>query len=96
MPIEFDGKIVDIDPAAERLVRGTGGQNLAERFMRRDTGDEATLTVKEITSDAIDGTHDLHQRHENASQCPGQPQLQHDELLGAVTAAEQHGEYVGQ
>lgn len=25
----------------------------------RDTGDEATLTVKQITSDAIDGTHEI-------------------------------------
>lgn len=73
-PIEFEGKILDVDPAEmERLILDKGGQKLGERFMRRyvyditpgdqskwirlrDTGDQVTLTVKQITSDAIDGT----------------------------------------
>ncbi|MGQ0838365.1 class IV adenylate cyclase [Actinokineospora sp.] len=76
-PIEFEGKILDIDPdATERLILDKGGQKLGDKFMRRhvydivpgdrskwirlrDTGDETTLTVKEITSDAIDGTHEI-------------------------------------
>lgn len=82
-PIEFEGKILDIDPeATEELILDKDGQKLGEKFMRRcvydvvasdeskwirlretrsegDTDGEATLTVKEITSDAIDGTHEI-------------------------------------
>jgi adenylate cyclase class 2 len=77
VPIEFEGKILEIDPATtEQLIVGKGGHKLGERFMRRyvyditpgdeskwirlrDTGDGSTLTVKQITSDAIDGTHEI-------------------------------------
>ncbi|MFI2486850.1 class IV adenylate cyclase [Promicromonospora kroppenstedtii] len=76
MPIEHEGKILNIDPAAvERTILEKGGQKLGEKLMRRyvydivpgdmskwirlrDTGQETTLTVKEIKSDAIDGTHE--------------------------------------
>ncbi|WP_036967983.1 class IV adenylate cyclase [Promicromonospora kroppenstedtii] len=76
MPIEHEGKILDIDPAAvERTILDKGGQKFGEKLMRRyvydivpgdmskwirlrDTGQETTLTVKEIKSDAIDGTHE--------------------------------------
>jgi len=76
-PIEFEGKILDIDPdTAERLIIDKGGQKLGERFMRRyvydivpgdrskwirlrDTGEEITLTVKEISGDGIDGTREI-------------------------------------
>lgn len=77
MPIEHEGKILDIDPVAtERLILDRGGQKLGEKFMRRyvyditpgdqsqwvrlrDTGGDTTLTVKQISSDAIDGTHEI-------------------------------------
>lgn len=77
MPIEHEGKILDIDPeATERLILDRGGQKLGEKFMRRyvyditpgdqsqwirlrDTGGDTTLTVKQISSDAIDGTHEI-------------------------------------
>ncbi len=76
-PIEYEGKILDIDPVAvERVILDKGGQKLGEKFMRRyvyditpsdqsqwirlrDTAGETTLTVKQITSDAIDGTHEI-------------------------------------
>lgn len=76
-PIEFEAKILDIDPAAlAALILDKGGQRLGEKFLRRyvydvvpgdrskwvrlrDTGDDTTLTVKEITSDAIDGTREV-------------------------------------
>ncbi|WP_369371718.1 class IV adenylate cyclase [Promicromonospora sp. Populi] len=76
MPIEHEGKILDIDPAAvEQTILDKGGRKVGEKFMRRyvydivpgdmskwirlrDTGQEITLTVKEIRSDAIDGTHE--------------------------------------
>lgn len=77
MPIEHEGKILDIDLAAtERLILDRGGQKLGEKFMRRyvyditpgdqsqwirlrDTGGDTTLTVKQVSSDAIDGTHEI-------------------------------------
>lgn len=77
MPIEHEGKILDIDPAdVEQRILDKGGQKVGEKFMRRyvydivpgdmskwvrlrDTGQETTLTVKEIRSDAIDGTHEV-------------------------------------
>lgn len=76
MPIEHEGKILDIDPAVvEQTILDKGGQKLGEKLMRRyvydivpgdmskwirlrDTGQETTLTLKEIKSDAIDGTHE--------------------------------------
>lgn len=77
VPIEHEGKILEVDPAvAERLILDNGGRKLAERVMRRhvydispgdrskwirlrDTGSETTLSVKQILSDAIDGTHEV-------------------------------------
>lgn len=36
VPIEFEGKILDIDPDnTEQLIVDTGGHKLGERFMRR-------------------------------------------------------------
>ena len=76
MPIEHEGKILDIDPAAvEQKILDRGGRKVGEKFMRRyvydivpgdmskwirlrDTGQGTTLTVKEIKSDALDGTHE--------------------------------------
>lgn len=75
-PIEYEGKILDIDPeTVEKQILDRGGHRLGETLQRRyvyditpddqskwirlrDTGNEATLTIKEITSDAIDGTHE--------------------------------------
>lgn len=77
VPIEFEGKILDIDPDnTEQLIVDTSDHKLGERFMRRyvyditpgdkskwirlrESGDDITLTVKQITSDAIDGTHEI-------------------------------------
>ena len=77
MPIEYEAKILDIDPeTTERHILDKGGHKLGERFMRRyvyditpgvdgkwirlrDDGNRTTLAVKEITSDAIDGTHEV-------------------------------------
>lgn len=77
MPIEYEAKVLDVDPdALEELILERGGQKLGEKFMRRyvydidpadeskwirlrDSGAETTLTVKQITSDAIDGTHEV-------------------------------------
>ncbi|MGW6427215.1 class IV adenylate cyclase [Nocardia sp. NPDC055053] len=77
MPIEYEAKILDIDPdTIERHILDKGGRKLGERFMRRyvydiapgvdskwirlrDNGNRTTLAVKEITSDAIDGTHEV-------------------------------------
>jgi adenylate cyclase class 2 len=79
-PIEFEGKILDVDPdALAGLILDKGGQRLGETLLRRyvydvvpgdrskwvrlrDTGDDTTLTVKEITSDAIDGTREIEVR----------------------------------
>ena len=76
MPIEYEAKVLDVDPEAlEDLILERGGQKLGEKFMRRyvydidpadqskwirlrDNGQDTTLTVKQITSDAIDGTHE--------------------------------------
>ncbi|ASO18515.1 adenylate cyclase class 2 [Actinoalloteichus hoggarensis] len=76
MPVEYEAKILGIDPAEmERRILDKGGRKLGERFMRRhvydvtpgdrsrwirlrDTGEEITLAVKQITSDAVDGTHE--------------------------------------
>lgn len=78
MPVEYEAKILDIDPeTTERLIVDRGGHKLGDqRLMRRyvydvspgdqskwirlrDTGAGTTLTVKQITSDAIDGTHEI-------------------------------------
>jgi adenylate cyclase, class 2 len=78
VPIEFEAKVLDIDPeATTALILARGGQQVGEEtLMRRhvydivpddaskwirlrDTGRETTLCVKEIRSDAIDGTHEV-------------------------------------
>ncbi|QFZ17741.1 class IV adenylate cyclase [Saccharothrix syringae] len=74
MAIEFEAKVLDVDPvASEQLILARGGVKVGDRLLRRfvydiqpgdqsrwvrlrDTGDEITLTVKEIRSDAIGGT----------------------------------------
>lgn len=76
MSIEYEAKVLDIDPdKTRRLIQGCGGEAGGQRFMRRyvydidagdparwlrlrDTGSDVTLTVKEITDDTIDGTHE--------------------------------------
>ena len=76
-PIEFEGKILDIDPVeVSRRILAAGGEQLgAERLMRRyvydmrpkvhdqwirlrDNGNEITLAVKQVSNDAVDGTHE--------------------------------------
>jgi adenylate cyclase class 2 len=78
VPIEYEAKVLDIDPeAVTARILAAGGKQVAEpRHMRRhvydivpgdmsrwirlrDTGTETTLCVKEIRSDAIDGTHEV-------------------------------------
>lgn len=75
--IEFEAKILDIDPAKIALLitdaggTCTSGTRLMRRYVYdtvpavpgrwvrlRDTGDEITLCVKQINSDAVDGTHE--------------------------------------
>lgn len=74
MNIEFEAKVLDIDPSAvSDSILSLGGQRIGQKFMRRyvydiapgdksrwirlrDTGEEVTLTVKEIVHDGIDGT----------------------------------------
>ncbi|WP_280366652.1 class IV adenylate cyclase [Nocardia wallacei] len=78
MDIEFEAKILDIDPAAvAAAIESAGGQRTtdtalmrryvydvtpgdASRWIRlRDTGSGASLTVKEIRHDGIDGTDEV-------------------------------------
>jgi adenylate cyclase class 2 len=78
LPIEFEAKILDIDPdTTAALIIAKGGRQVSEpKLMRRyvydivpsdqsrwirlrDAGNETTLCVKEIRSDAIDGTHEV-------------------------------------
>jgi adenylate cyclase class 2 len=78
MPIEFEAKILDIDPVqmAQKII-GLGGGQVGETVMLRryvydivpgdksrwirlrDTGSGATLTVKEVHHDGIDGTEEV-------------------------------------
>jgi len=75
--IEFEAKILDIDPAKIALLitdaggTCTAGTRLMRRYVYdtipaitgrwvrlRDTGSDVTLCVKQISSDAVDGTHE--------------------------------------
>lgn len=77
VPVECEGKILDIDPqTVEKAILRAGGRKLGDRFMRRyvydiapgdesrwirlrEDGSEITLTVKQIATDAIGGTHEV-------------------------------------
>jgi len=75
--IEFEAKVLDIDPAKFALLitdaggACTAGTRLVRRYVYdtipavpgrwvrlRDTGTDVTLCVKQINSDAVDGTHE--------------------------------------